>query len=144
MTEGISRRDLPRFKNPDFRVAKVLNVARGKVDGKLPSLMDDTRANYLARIEGIQEDIYVKAVASPWTGKHGIHLLVIPDRKDHLNIPGVANLSLNALGQSLQLAESLARKTLNQGGICEVDFGINHSRDLTRGKKSPDPPADLE
>ncbi len=137
MTEGIFRRNLPRFKNPDFRVAQVLNVARENVDGKLLSLMDDTRANYLGRIVGEKEDVYVKAVASPWTGEHGIHLLVIPDRKDHLNIPGIADLSPEALGQSLQLAESLARKILNQGGISEVDFGINHSRDLKRGEKSP-------
>ncbi len=137
MTESITRRDLPRFKNPGFRVARVLNVAREKVEGKLPPLMDDTRANYLARLEGREEDIYVKAVATPWTGEHGIHFLVIPDRRDHQNMPGIADLNAETLGQSLQLAESLAFHTLQQDGISEVDFGVNHSRgELTRGKKS--------
>lgn len=85
--------------------------------------MDDTRANYLAR----QGDIYVKTVATPWTGEHGIHFLVIPDNEDHQNTPGIADLSSQALGHSLQLAESLAYNTLQQEGISEVDFGINHS-----------------
>ncbi|MDP2684890.1 MAG: hypothetical protein Q8P20_07705 [bacterium] len=137
MTEEITRRDLPRFKKEGFKVARVVNVAREKVEGRLPPLMDDTRANYLARVAGEKEDIYVKAVASPWTGEHGIHFLVIPDRMDHENIPGIADLSPEALGRSLQLAESLAYHTLQQMGISEVDFGINHSRgELKRGRKS--------
>lgn len=138
MTEGINRSVLPRFQNDGFQVAQVTSVARQKVEGKLPPLMDDTRANYLARVEGGMENIYVKAVASPWTGEHGIHLLVIPDRKDHLNIPGVADLSPKALGESLQLAEALAYHTLQQDGISEVDFGVNHTRaEYKRIKKTP-------
>lgn len=136
MTEGIARRDIPRFRNAGFRVARVLNVARERVVGKLPPLMDDTRVNYLARVEGREEDIYVKAVATPWAGEHGIHLLVIPDRKDHLNVPGIADLSSEALGDSLKLAESLAYNTLQQEGISEVDFGINHSRAELRREKN--------
>lgn len=133
---AISRRDLPRFKNEAFKVARVSNVAREKVEGRLPALMDDTRANYLARLEGEQEDVYVKAVAYPWVGEHGIHLMVIPDRKDHQNIPGIADLSAETLGRSLELAESLGYQMLHQEGISEVDFGVNHSRaELKRGRK---------
>lgn len=138
MTEipKVNRQDLPRIKNnPD--VARVLNVAREKVDGKLPPLMEDTRTNFLARVVGNTEDIYVKAVASPWVGQHGIHFMVIPDSKDHRNIPGISDLNSKGLGDSLQLAESLAYHTLQQDGISEVDFGINHSRgELKRGRKS--------
>ncbi len=137
MTEAGIRGHLPRFQKEGFKVAQVLNVAREKVEGKLPSLMDDTRANYLGRIEGEGENIYVKAVASPWTGEHGIHLLVIPDRKDHSNVPGITDLSSEALGSTLKLAESLAYHILQQPGISEVDFGVNHSRaELRRTKKS--------
>lgn len=140
MTEEITgpiRPNLPRFRNEGFPVARVSNVAREKVEGKLPSLMDDTRANYLARLEGEKEDIYVKTVATPWVGEHGIHLMVIPDRRDHKNIPGIADLSSEALSHSLQVSESLAYNILQQTGISEVDFGINHSRgELKRGKKS--------
>lgn len=137
MAGEIGRGDLPRFQQEDGKVARVLNVAREKIEGRLPPLMDDTRANYLAKLEGSNEDIYVKAVATPWTGEHGIHFLVIPDREDHQNMPGIADLSSEGLGDSLQLAESLAYYTLQQRGIFEVDFGINHSRgELTRGKKS--------
>ncbi len=133
MVEGTNRPDLRRFQ----RVARISNVAREKVKGKLLPLMDDTRDNYLARIEREGEDIYVKAVATPWVGEHGIHLLVIPDRRDHHNTPGIADLSLEALGNSLQLAESLAYNTLQQEGISEVDFGVNHSRgEIVRGEKS--------
>ncbi len=132
-----SRENLPRFKNQGRGVARVMNVAREKVEGRLPPLMKDTRTNFLARLEEEQEDIYVKAVASPWAGEHGIHLMVIPDRKDHQNIPGIADLSTQALGQSLMLAESLAYHILEQDGISEADFGINHSRgELKRGRKS--------
>lgn len=131
-----SRSNLSRFRNEANPVARVVNVAREKVEGRLPPLMDDTRANYLARLEGEQEDVYVKAVASPWVGERGIHLMVIPDRKDHQNVPGITDLSSEALGQSLQLAESLAYHMLQQEGISEVDFGINHSREPKRWKKS--------
>lgn len=138
MTEGSIRAELPRFKNSGFQVSQVANVAREKIEGKLPPLMPDTRANYLARIEGNNEDIYVKAAASPWTGLEGIHLLVIPDRKDYRDIPGVADLSPEALGKSLQVAESLANSMLTQPGISEVDFGINHTRaELKRVEKVP-------
>lgn len=138
MTEGINRSALPRLQNDGFKVAQVTSVARQKVEGRLPPLMDDVRANYLAVIGGEAEDIYVKAVASPWTGEHGIHLLVIPDRKDHQNIPGIVDLSPEALGQSLKLVEALAFYTLQQDGISEVDFGVNHTRaELRRIKKTP-------
>lgn len=137
-TTAITRRDLSRFRNEGFKVARVSNVAREKIEGRLPPLMDDTRTNYLARLEGEEEDIYVKAVASPWTGEHGIHLLVIPDRRDHQNIPGVVDLSSESLGESLKLAESLAYNTLQQEGISEVDFGVNHTKgELRRIKKTP-------
>ncbi|OGE32339.1 hypothetical protein A3D83_03535 [Candidatus Daviesbacteria bacterium RIFCSPHIGHO2_02_FULL_41_10] len=136
MTEGITRGDLPRMKDPNFRVARVVSTTREKVDGKLPPLMDDTRAHYLALIRGDGEDIYVKAVASPWTGEHGIHLMVIPDRKDHQNIPGITDLSPEALGKSIRLAESLGFHMLQQPEISEVDFGINHSRSTIRTLKS--------
>lgn len=137
MTEGITRRDLPRFQNDGFKVARVSNVAREKIEGKLPPLMDDTRADYLALIEGEEDDIYVKAVATPWVGEHGIHFLVIPDRRDHLNTAGVSDVSSEVLGNSLELTESLAYHILQQEGISEVDFGINHSRgELTRQGKS--------
>lgn len=128
------RSSLPRIQRGN--VARVTNVAREKFEGRLPPLMDDTRANYLAKLEGDHENIYVKAIASPWVGEHGIHLMVIPDRKDHQNVPGITNLSSEALGQSLQLAESLAYHMLQQEGISEVDFGINHSREPKRWKKS--------
>lgn len=137
MTEGITRGDLPRFRKTASEVKRVLNVAREKVEGKLPPLMDDTRENYLARIKEEDGSIYVKAVATPWTGKHGIHFLVIPDRADHQNTPGIADISEEVLRDSLILSESLAYQTLQYNGISEVDFGVNHSRgELKRGKKS--------
>lgn len=108
--------------------AIVENVGRRKTEGQLPPLMDDTRENFLLSAEGQEIKVYLKTVAGPYTGEHGNHFLVIPDKIDQTNIPGVKDLLPTDLGVALEMAESVAYKTLMQEGIEEVDFGFHHSR----------------
>ncbi|MDO8429360.1 MAG: hypothetical protein Q7S88_01910 [Candidatus Daviesbacteria bacterium] len=134
MSEKI-RGALPRFQRED-PVVRVDNVLRAKVEGKLPNLMDDVRRTYLAssQPEGSDITVYLKAVAIPYTGEHGTHFLVIPDRLNHQDMPGIADLSTQELQQTLQFAESIGKHTLDQSGIAEVDFGWHHARE---GVKQP-------
>lgn len=125
MSEQYSLADVPGFRK-GLRVAQIYNVLRK--EGSLPPLMDDVRANYLVLYPLEHVRIFLKAVASPYTGEHGVHFLTIPDARDGSNIPGIKDLSTKDLASTLQFAEAFAYQTLQQEGIDEVDFGFHHSR----------------
>lgn len=130
MTEehSLSLAEIPGFRK-GLRVARIDNVARHPVEGgTFPPLMDDVQANYLVSYPGKDVTVYLKAIAGPYTGEHGVHFLTIPDMRDRSNIPGVKDLSPEDLGTSLQFAEAFAYQTLQQKGVDEVDFGFHHSR----------------
>lgn len=132
MTENV-RSNLSRFQrtNP---IVEVDNVLRANTERNLPPLMEDTRRTFIAAYEpsGSEVTLYLKAAAVPYTGQNGVHLLVVPDRKDHQDIPGIAALSVIQLQQTLQFAESVGRHTLQQPGIEEIDFGWHYAREGTK------------
>lgn len=113
--------------------AIVENVARRPKEGPIPPLMDDVRANFLVVAPGERITAYLKAVAGPYTGEHGAHLLVVPDANDRKDLPGIKDLSPADLGTTLQMVEAVAHATLQQPGIEEVDFGWHHSRSELAG-----------
>jgi hypothetical protein len=126
MSEQYNLADEPGFRK-GLRVVQINNVLRK--EGALPSLMDDVRKNYLISCRGEEVTVYLKAVASPYTGEHGIHFLTIPDARDRRsNIPGIKDLSPADLGSTLQFAETFAYQTFQEEGIDAVDFGFHHSR----------------
>lgn len=130
--ERDKRSILPRFQR-GYDVTRVENV--GRLEGKLPPLMDDVRATHLVKFHPSDSDIniYLKAVGSPYTGEHGIHFLTIPDRVNGENIPGITNLSSTELQNTLQFAGAFAKQVLEQPNIAEVDFGLHHSRAELKG-----------
>lgn len=132
MGEQHMREVLPRFRG-DYPVAIVKNVNR--IEGVLPPLMDDVRATNLMEYKppGNGVTVYLKAVGSPYTGENGIHFLTIPDRSDHSNIPGIADLSASELAHVLKFVESVSHSAFSQPGISEVDFGWHHSRAELQG-----------
>ncbi len=128
MTEGHSLKERHVFRKV-LPVAQVVNVSRHPAkEGGLPPLMDDVRENYLVSYPGKDVTVYLKAIAGPYTGEHGVHFLTIPDMRDGSDIPGVKDLSPEELGATLQFAESFAYQTFKLQGIYEVDFGLHHSR----------------
>lgn len=129
MLENI-RSTLPRFQRSDATV-RVDSLLRSKSRELLPPLLEDTRRSYLAvyQPENAEMVVYLKAVAVPYTGENGIHLLAIPDRPDHQDIQSISDLSKEEFGKTLQFSEVVARQTLSQDGIEEVDFGWHFSRE---------------
>lgn len=129
MLENI-RAALPRFQRSDA-IVRVDSLLRSKTREMLPPLMEDTRRSYLAvyQPENAEMVVYLKAVAVPYTGENGIHLLAIPDRPDHQDIQSVSDLSEWEFARALQFSEFVARQTLIQDGIEEVDFGWHFARE---------------
>lgn len=122
-----TREALARFQR-GYRVARIDNVNRREA-GALPPLMEDVRATNLLEYKPEGDiTIYLKAVGSPYTGEHGIHFLTIPDRSDHEDIPGIADLGMVDLSGVLRFVESVSHAAFEQPGISEVDFGWHHSR----------------
>jgi hypothetical protein len=92
--------------------------------------MEDTRANNLASVEVNENEIvFVKAIAGPYVGTDGLHMMVLPDLKDARDIHEVTDITKGHLSMVLEVAGGLAIHAFEEGGITEVNIGIHTAKD---------------
>lgn len=95
-----------------------------------PPLMKDTRENNLANVEvGKGEMVYVKAIAGPYVGTDGLHMMVLPDFKTEKDILEVTDITVGHLSKALEIAGGLAAHAFEEIGIEEVNVGIHTAKD---------------
>lgn len=95
-----------------------------------PPLMEDTRDNNLANIKvGDNEIVYVKAIAGPYVGTDGLHMMVLPDFKNGKEIFEVSDISPTHLSKALEVAGALAHHSFEEVGVQEVNVGIHTAKD---------------
>src|SRR5882762_3456933 len=123
----LNRSRLSSLLGENARVALINAPTRLESKGGFPPLLVDARENHFFSVPGRDIITYVKPVAGPYTGVPGNHFLLVPDTRGVGDLPSIQALSPQNLGTVMRTAESLARHTLAQQGISEVDFGINRA-----------------
>lgn len=101
----------------------VSSVSREQVES-LPPLIVDARQNSLASAEYFLGTIYIKPVAMPYVENH---VLVVPDRMDGKDMPGIVDLPGDLLKRSLTVARDVASFYESQDGVEAIDVGFNYS-----------------
>lgn len=90
----------------------------------LPSLIDDARQNPIVKVEAPEGDVLVKNVAYPYVEKH---ILVIPDRSDGVDMPGVVDVPGNLLHSAFLVAADVASYYESDPEVQALDIGFNYS-----------------